>query len=160
ALRPQGSQIQVYPVISAQEMYDQALDLFPQTDLAIMAAAVSDFRPARQEGSKIKKDKETLSLSLVRNPDILAQLGTMNKQGQRLVVLGLETDHALENAKAKQRAKNADLIILNSLEDEGAGFGGDTNKVTLIPDLGPVKALALDTKKVLARQIVDYVAYE
>lgn len=160
ALRPQGSQIQVYPVTSAQEMYDQALDLFPQTDLAIMAAAVSDFRPARQEGSKIKKDKETLSLSLVRNPDILAQLGTMKKEGQFLVGFALETDHALENAKAKRRAKNADLIILNSLEDEGAGFGGDTNKVTLIPELGPVKALALDTKKVLARQIVDYVAYE
>lgn len=160
ALRPQGSQIQMYPVTSAQEMYDQALDLFPQTDLAIMAAAVSDFRPARQEGSKIKKDNETLSLSLVRNPDILAQLGTMKKEGQLLVGFALETDHALENAKAKRRAKNADLIILNSLEDEGAGFGGDTNKVTLIPELGPVKALALDTKKVLARQIVDYVAYE
>lgn len=160
ALEPRGKGIRLHRVVSAQEMHDQALALFAACDLAIMAAAVSDYRPATAAPRKIKKTRDTLDLSLVRNPDILARLGSQKREDQLVVGFALETDHGLENAQKKRRGKKADLIVLNSLEEEGAGFGLDTNKVTLVPELGPVKDIPLGTKEEVAREIVNYIVYE
>ncbi len=159
-LEPQGSKIQLHRVTTAREMHERVLSLFAASDLAIMAAAVSDYRPESKVEKKIKKTRDAFSLPLVRNPDILAQLGSLKREDQLVVGFALETDHGLENAQQKRRAKKADLIVLNSLEEEGAGFGLETNKVSLVPELGPVKDIPLGTKEEIARKIVDYIVYE
>lgn len=120
-------------VTSAVEMFDVCQAEFPLSDVAIMCAAVADYRPAECMDVKIKRDsKEQMSLSLVRNPDIAAALGEKKQPGQLLVGFALETDRELENARDKARRKNLDWIVLNSLRDKDAGFGKDTNKVTVI----------------------------
>ena len=104
---------------------------FPGTDIAVLAAAVADYRPEEQAQQKIKKQGDTLDIRLTKNKDILASLGAAKKK-QLLIGFALETNDELTNAKGKLEAKNADMIVLNSLNDEGAGFGHDTNKITLI----------------------------
>lgn len=143
--------------LSAQEMYRQALDVFPTADIAILAAAVADFRPEEQAPQKIKKQpgQNRMELTLVENPDIAAALGQIKKEGQQLIGFALETDNELENAKAKLVRKNLDMIVLNSLNDQGAGFGYDTNKVTLICSNGTQKNYPLLTKEAVAQIIID-----
>ncbi|HMM10715.1 MAG TPA: bifunctional phosphopantothenoylcysteine decarboxylase/phosphopantothenate--cysteine ligase CoaBC [Bacteroidales bacterium] len=131
-LTPNHPDIEVFPVSTAMEMYNACMALFPSSDIVVMSAAVADYRPANQASKKIKKEEEHLSLELVRNPDILQSVGQQKKAGQLLVGFALETDNAVENARKKLLHKNADLIVLNSLADEGAGFGHTTNKVSLI----------------------------
>jgi len=123
--------ITVVPVTSANEMYDAAHEHFKNSEIAILSAAVADYKPRFIEDQKIKKKDSTLSLELEKTKDILASLGEI-KKNQILVGFALETNNETENAIGKLKKKNLDLIVLNSLRDEGAGFGGATNKVTII----------------------------
>lgn len=144
-------------VESAREMYEAATQAFPQCDAAILSAAVADFRPDHAAATKIKKQsgQDELTLHLVQNPDILAALGQMKQPHQRLVGFALETDHEVENAEQKLERKNLDFIVLNSLRDAGAGFGHDTNKVTLIDRSGKHEPGTLKSKQAVASDIAD-----
>ncbi|MBK9291128.1 MAG: bifunctional phosphopantothenoylcysteine decarboxylase/phosphopantothenate--cysteine ligase CoaBC [Bacteroidetes bacterium] len=124
--------IEVFPVQTASEMYDACMALADTADIIIMSAAVADYRPAHPETHKIKKSDERMQLELVRNPDILQALGKRKKTGQLLVGFALETRDGEAHARAKLKNKHADMIVLNSLADEGAGFGHTTNKVSFI----------------------------
>jgi phosphopantothenoylcysteine decarboxylase/phosphopantothenate--cysteine ligase len=130
-LKAANSGIKLVRVISAQEMYNACHEYFDGVDVAIAAAAVADYRPKSIAPQKIKKDEGTLNIELEKTKDILLSLGE-KKKGQMLIGFALETENEIENAKAKIRKKNLDLIVLNSLNDEGAGFGKPTNKVTFI----------------------------
>lgn len=142
---------------SAREMYAAATENFGSCDAAILSAAVADYRPENVADHKIKKtaDTETLDIHLVQNPDILATLGKMKTGRQLLVGFALETDNELENAKSKLARKNLDIIVLNSLKDKGAGFGHDTNKVTIITADGTVTEGTLKSKAAVAKDIAD-----
>lgn len=151
--------INVTCVESAREMYDAATALFPQCKGAILSAAVADYRPAEQADHKLKKQgSDGMTLQLVQNPDILATLGTMKQEGQTLVGFALETDHELENAQGKLQRKNLDYIVLNSLRDAGAGFGVDTNKVTILARDGRRKESPLMSKQEVARLIIQTIS--
>ena len=144
-------------VMSACEMYDAATRLFPTCDAAILSAAVADFRPDHAADYKIKKqsDQDDMTLHLVQNPDILATLGATKREGQRLVGFALETDNEIDNARKKLTRKNLDFIVLNSLHDKGAGFGHDTNKVTIIDRYGNIETGELKSKQLVAKDIAD-----
>lgn len=144
-------------VESAQEMYAAATALFPSCQAAILAAAVADYRPAQQADHKLKKQGDSgMTLELVQNPDILATLGQMKQPGQRLVGFALETDHEADNALAKLERKRLDYIVLNSLRDEGAGFGVDTNRVTIFGSDGSRITSPLLPKAEVAEMIVEH----
>ena len=130
---PTVAGVTVVPVESAQQMLDAAQQAFPSAHLAILAAAVADYRPAQQFDHKIKREHDGIEqIQLVKNPDIAATLGAQKTDNQLLVGFALETDHPMEHAAEKLARKHLDMIVLNSLSDPGAGFGFDTNKVTLI----------------------------
>ena len=131
-IQTQNPKIKLYKVESALEMLEICTNLFADCDVAIMAAAVADYRPESFETNKIKKSSDDLVLKLLKNPDILATLGTIKKQGQFLIGFALETNNEINNAKEKLLRKNADAIVLNSLNDPGAGFSHQTNKITII----------------------------
>jgi phosphopantothenoylcysteine decarboxylase/phosphopantothenate--cysteine ligase len=142
-------------VESADEMYTAVTEVFPACDAAILCAAVADYRPESQQESKIKREKdERLSLSLIRNKDIAATLGKMKRAGQVLVGFALETEDGMVHAKEKLESKNLDMIVLNSLRDEGAGFRHDTNQVTVIDRYGGLAAFPLKNKREVAMDIV------
>lgn len=144
-------------VESAQEMYDASIAAFRETHIAVLAAAVADYRPQEQATDKIKKQETELTLTLTKTTDILASLGKIKQPWQTLVGFALETNNELEHAQDKLVKKNADMIALNSLKDEGAGFGYDTNKLTLIKkDAEPV-VLPLLSKADAAMAIVEQV---
>lgn len=148
--------INLHRVTSAEEMFGVCVSLFKNADLAILAAAVADFRPMEVATQKIKKGKEDIfQLTLVKNPDILAHLGKIKRPDQTLVGFALETADEMENARKKLVDKNADMIILNSLQDKNAGFGYDTNKVTILKTDGTILPLPLQTKTEIAKSIVD-----
>lgn len=143
---------------SAREMFAAATELFPRCNGAILSAAVADYRPSECADHKLKKNgSEGMHLDLVQNPDILATLGGMKTSEQTLVGFALETDNEEANAQHKLEKKNLDFIVLNSLRDKGAGFGVDTNKVTIIGRDGSKKESPLLTKKDVARLIVETV---
>lgn len=144
-------------ILSACEMYDACMEQFPVCDGAILSAAVADFRPANTSDIKIKKQNDTdgMTLQLVQNPDILASLGKMKRPNQILVGFALETNNELAHAQAKLEKKNLDFIVLNSLRDKGAGFGTDTNKITIIQRDGKVEQGSLKSKREVASDIVD-----
>lgn len=119
-------------VESAQEMYNAATNLFPNADAAILCAAVADFTVARTADSKIKREKDGLTLQLIPTQDIAAALGAMKREHQKLIGFALETNNERENARKKLLRKNLDFIVLNSLNDAGAGFSYDTNKITIL----------------------------
>ncbi|SHG24920.1 bifunctional phosphopantothenoylcysteine decarboxylase/phosphopantothenate--cysteine ligase CoaBC [Flagellimonas flava] len=144
--------VQLVRITSAQEMYDVCQEHYPDTDVAILAAAVADYRPKHVAKEKIKKKEGDLQIELERNPDILYSLGK-EKKNQFLVGFALETENELENAKGKLQRKNLDAIVLNSLKDEGAGFGGNTNKITFIDKNSGIKTFALKTKAEVASDI-------
>ncbi|MBT8210323.1 MAG: bifunctional phosphopantothenoylcysteine decarboxylase/phosphopantothenate--cysteine ligase CoaBC [Eudoraea sp.] len=139
-------------VVSAEDMYKAAIQHFKQTDIAIAAAAVADYRPKLASDQKIKKSGESMHLELVPNTDILLTMG-QQKEKQFLVGFALETENELENAKAKIKKKNLDAIVLNSLQDEGAGFGVETNKITFIDKNFTQKPFELKTKAEVALDI-------
>lgn len=151
--------IHIHRVESAREMYAAATELFPQCNGAILSAAVADYRPSECADHKLKKNgSEGMTLELVQNPDILATLGGMKTSEQTLVGFALETDNEEANAQHKLKKKNLDYIVLNSLRDKGAGFGVDTNKVTILSRDGRKKEIPLMSKQEVAKLIVEEVA--
>ena len=154
ALHPSVHRIDVE---SADEMYNATVGVFPQCDIAILCAAVADYKPYERAEEKIKREQQgDISLSLVRNKDIAAALGEMKQPSQKLVGFALETNDGVANARRKLERKNLDMIVLNSLQEEGAGFECDTNKVTLI-DKDAETEIPLKLKSELAEDIVDYI---
>lgn len=142
-------------VESAAEMRDAAVAEFPKCDAAILSAAVADFTPKTRTDEKIKRGKEDMRLELVPTHDIAADLGRMKRHGQVLAGFALETNDEENNALSKLRRKNFDFIVLNSLNDKGAGFGVDTNKVTIIDKEENKREYALKSKREVAGDIVD-----
>lgn len=154
---PEVKGIKIIPVNSAEEMYEASVKAFSKADVAILAAAVADYRPVTIAKEKIKKNGETLHIDLVKNPDILESLGKKKSKKQILVGFALETDDELANAGKKLKNKNLDMIVLNSLRDKGAGFGYDTNKITILNKKGDKKSYSLKGKADVARDIIDEV---
>ncbi|MBO0329625.1 bifunctional phosphopantothenoylcysteine decarboxylase/phosphopantothenate--cysteine ligase CoaBC [[Muricauda] lutisoli] len=144
--------IQLIRVTAAQEMYDACHEHYADTDIAICAAAVADYRPKTIASEKVKKQEGDLRIDLERTPDILMSLGEA-KKNQFLVGFALETQNELENAKGKLKRKHLDGIVLNSLKDDGAGFGGSTNKITFIDKNSEIKTFDLKTKSEVASDI-------
>lgn len=142
-------------VESASQMCEVAVREFPSCDLAILSAAVADFTPKEKADRKIKREKEDLMLELMPTKDIAAELGQMKKNTQLLVGFALETNDEENNARSKMQRKNLDMIVLNSLNDKGAGFGGDTNKVTILNREGEKTVYELKTKTEVAKDIVN-----
>lgn len=156
-LRPADPKVKITQVESAGAMFDACAALFPAVDIAIMAAAVADFRPKEKAIQKIKKTAETLELVLEKNKDILAYLGSVKQAQQLLVGFALETHNEMEHARAKLQAKNADFIVLNSLQQSGAGFGTDTNQVSILGRDGSVTEIPLQSKTSVASAIISYI---
>jgi phosphopantothenoylcysteine decarboxylase/phosphopantothenate--cysteine ligase len=148
--------IKVIPVVSAQEMYDACHLYYADVDVAIAAAAVADYKPKNVASQKIKKDADDFTIELEKTKDILASLGE-SKENQFLIGFALETENEIENAKLKIQKKNLDLIVLNSLQDKGAGFGKATNKVTFIDKFFTVEAMELKSKEAVADDILNKV---
>jgi phosphopantothenoylcysteine decarboxylase/phosphopantothenate--cysteine ligase len=147
--------IHLVSVTTADEMYKATLTAFKGADLAVLSAAVADYTPAVKASEKIKKKDTSLKLELVKTKDILKTLGEKKKSGQVLVGFALETNNEKKHAKGKLADKNADMIVLNSLNDKGAGFGHETNKVTIFRKKGKPIAFDLKPKQEVAKDIVD-----
>ncbi|MFV5696286.1 bifunctional phosphopantothenoylcysteine decarboxylase/phosphopantothenate--cysteine ligase CoaBC [Flavobacterium sp. LB3P122] len=148
--------IKVIPVVSAQEMYDACHLYYANVDVAIAAAAVADYKPKNVASQKIKKNTDDFTIELEKTKDILASLG-QSKKNQFLIGFALETENEIENAKLKIQKKNLDLIVLNSLQDIGAGFGKATNKVTFIDKFFTIEAMELKSKEAVADDILNKV---
>lgn len=152
--KAEHSLITVIPVQSASDMYDAVHNHFNDSDIAILSAAVADYKPKKVSSRKIKKKDSTLQLELEKTKDILESLGKI-KQNKLLVGFALETNDELENAIKKLKSKNLDLIVLNSLNDKGAGFGGTTNKVTIINKNETITNYSLKSKTEVAKDIMN-----
>ena len=148
------SSIKLTLITSSDEMYEKVTDKYDEVDVVIMSAAVSDFKPKTISNNKIKKSNKTLSIEVEKTKDILSYLGK-NKKNQLLIGFALETDNEIENAKHKLNNKNLDLIVLNSLNDKGAGFGVDTNKITIISKENKTLNFPLKDKKSVSLDIVN-----
>jgi phosphopantothenoylcysteine decarboxylase/phosphopantothenate--cysteine ligase len=149
--------LHVIPVKTAREMYDACVGEFPNADITIMAAAVADYTPVDVADEKIKKSEDEWSLRFTKTRDILKSLGQQKKPGQFLVGFALETHNEKWNAIGKLNSKNADLIVLNSLQDTGAGFGYDTNKITIFDKVGNEYTFETKSKTAVAKDIVDVI---
>lgn len=148
--------VKIVKIESARQMLEQCEKIFPAVDCAIMCAAVADYAPVAQHETKIKREKDEIPvIHLMKNPDIAATLGKAKRAGQLLVGFALETDNEEVNAVDKLHRKNLDMIVLNSLKDAGAGFGTDTNKVTIFTSTGRQSQFALKSKTEVAADIVD-----
>ncbi len=147
--------ITVHRVTSAEEMYASCLEKFEGTDIAVLSAAVADYTPTVRASEKIKKSDGNLVLELTRTKDILKTLGSLKKKGQLVIGFALESTGEREYALGKQHSKNADMIVLNSLKDNGAGFGFDTNKITIFSKDGGEQAYVQKPKQQVAKDIVD-----
>jgi phosphopantothenoylcysteine decarboxylase/phosphopantothenate--cysteine ligase len=147
--------VEVIRVTSADEMYSACERIFESSDIAVMAAAVADYTPAVASKEKIKKKEGTLNLELIKTRDILKSLGERKKDGQVLVGFALETTDERRHAMEKLENKKADMIVLNSLNDVNAGFGYDTNKITIFPKNGQEITYDTKSKDEVAKDIVD-----
>ena len=154
-IKPSLKNINVTNVTSAASMADACLSFFPDCDIAILSAAVADFTPVAVADNKMKKQESNILLKLKPTIDIAATLGKIKKQNQILVGFALETDDEIENAQKKLLNKNMDFIVLNSLNDEGAGFGYDTNKITIIDRNNIIDNFELKSKDEVAKDILD-----
>lgn len=146
----------VKPVVSAEEMYNEVHKHFKSVDIAILSAAVADYRPKNVAAQKIKKKDSTFTIELEKTKDILKSLGEI-KTNQFLVGFALETNNELEHAKGKLKSKNLDLIVLNSLQDKGAGFGVSTNKVTFITSSNAIIENELKSKTEVAKDLMQLI---
>jgi phosphopantothenoylcysteine decarboxylase/phosphopantothenate--cysteine ligase len=155
-LKTENVFIEVIKVESAQQMFDACRQYYKDTDVMIAAAAVADYRPKSIAKQKIKKTASDLTIELEATQDILASLGAI-KKNQFLIGFALETENEIENAKLKIRKKNLDLIVLNSLQDKGAGFGSPTNKVTFIDKDFKIEPMELKSKEAVAVDILNKV---
>jgi phosphopantothenoylcysteine decarboxylase / phosphopantothenate---cysteine ligase len=147
--------IKVIKVKSANEMYEACVSRFAATDIAVMSAAVADYTPVNIASEKIKKNDSVFTVELTKTKDILKSLGEIKKDTQLLVGFALETNNEKEYALKKLQTKNADMIVLNSLNDAGAGFGHDTNKITIFDKTGVEYNFETKTKKEVAKDIVN-----
>ena len=147
--------VEIISVESAEQMYNAAISQFPNCDGALLCAAVADFTPAEVAAQKIKRGSETLNFQLKPTRDIAAELGRLKKVNQLLVGFALETTNEIENARKKLEKKNLDFIVLNSLNDDGAGFGFDTNKITILDRHNNLFKFGLNSKDQVAADIVD-----
>ncbi len=149
-----GPEIGLCRVTTASQMYEAVLEKCKEADIMVFAAAVADYRPISAAEQKIKKNTDSLTLELVKNVDIAAEIGKIKLPGQFSVGFALETENEETNALAKLYKKNFDLIVLNSLRDEGAGFGHDTNQIRILDASGSV-SFGLKSKQDVARDIVN-----
>ncbi|MBK7937859.1 MAG: bifunctional phosphopantothenoylcysteine decarboxylase/phosphopantothenate--cysteine ligase CoaBC [Lewinellaceae bacterium] len=152
--RPDNPSIRVIPVMSAQQMYEACAGVFPASDIVVLAAAVADYRPKIFSETKIKKKEGELTLDLEKTVDIAATLGKEKRREQVFAGFALETNDELNNALKKLEKKNFDFIVLNSLQDAGAGFGHDTNKIAILQRDGARTDFPLKSKTEVARDIV------
>ena len=150
------SLITIFPVISAQNMHDAVHKIYSKTDIAIMSAAVADYKPKNIANQKIKKESSTFTIALEKTKDILKSLGNQ-KTHQFLVGFALETNNELDYAKKKLQSKNLDIIVLNSLRDKGAGFGVSTNKVTFITKSNDIIENELKSKAEVAEDLLQLI---
>lgn len=157
-LNIQHSNVQLIKITTAEEMYEECHRYYKDVDVAIAAAAVADYRPKSVANHKIKKSDETFSIELEKTKDILASLG-QQKENQFLIGFALETENEIEHAKLKIQKKNLDLIVLNSLNDEGAGFGKSTNKITFIDKSFQINPMPLKSKEEVAKDILDKIQF-
>ena len=153
-LKIENNLVTTIRVVSAQEMYDACYLHFDAVDVVIAAAAVADYKPKNRAFQKIKKTADNFTIELEKTKDILASFGE-NKKNQFLIGFALETENEIENAKLKIQKKNLDLIVLNSLQDEGAGFGTPTNKVTFIDNHFNIEPMQLKSKEAVAIDILN-----
>jgi phosphopantothenoylcysteine decarboxylase / phosphopantothenate---cysteine ligase len=149
------SSIRLVRVRSAQEMYEAAMQHFPSHQIAILSAAVADYTPIEKAEKKIKKKEDSFRIELTKTPDIAASLGKLKQPHQIIVGFALETDNELANAQEKLKRKNFDYIVLNSLQDPHAGFGYDTNKITILDKAGGMQTFKLKSKTEVAQDIVN-----
>ena len=156
-ISPNRNNINLLPVTSAKEMYDAVMTFFPKTDIAVLSAAVADFRPETTADQKIKKNPEndTLTLKLVKTDDILKSVGSKKTDNQVVVGFALETENGLDNAKKKLHTKNIDLIVLNEMNESGVGFKTKTNKVSIITKDDKVTEFDLKPKNEVALDVLD-----
>jgi phosphopantothenoylcysteine decarboxylase/phosphopantothenate--cysteine ligase len=152
---PKNRAVKVINVITSDEMAEECLQRFPSCDIAILAAAVADFKPESVSEKKIKRRSEGLIIKLKPTIDIAAEMGETKSSRQLVAGFALETDNEIENAKEKLKRKNLDLIILNSLRDKGAGFGQDTNRITLIDRYNNIDKFELKSKDDVAWDILN-----
>jgi phosphopantothenoylcysteine decarboxylase/phosphopantothenate--cysteine ligase len=152
---PENTSVKVINVSSAESMADECIKRFAECDIAILAAAVADFTPEVVAARKIKRGENDLIIKLKPTRDIAAELGKIKKAGQLLVGFALETDNELENAISKLKRKNLDIIVLNSLNEKGVGFGFETNRITIIDKNNNIDKFELKSKKDAARDIID-----
>lgn len=155
---PVPSFVTVIPVVSAKEMFDAVTSLAEKQDIIIKSAAVADYRPAVIASEKVKKSENALSIELEKTEDILKYLGSHKRDGQFLCGFSMETEHMLENSRAKLEKKNLDMIVANNLKQTGAGFGTDTNIVTLITKDEEIQ-LPILSKDEVAKAIIDKILY-
>jgi len=147
-------------VTSAEEMLNACLDNFNDSDITIMSAAIADFKPKFKSNQKIKKENKINVIELEPTNDVLEKLGTLKKDNQILVGFALESENEIKNAKQKLNNKNLDFIVLNSLNDAGAGFEYDTNKVSIISNKNKIVSFDLKTKKEVASDILNFILLE
>jgi phosphopantothenoylcysteine decarboxylase/phosphopantothenate--cysteine ligase len=153
--------VNITPVQTAEQMYNAVMEKAHAADIIVMAAAVADYTPEKPARQKIKKEIQEaseLTIKLIATKDILKELGQRKKEKQILVGFALETDNEIENAFKKLKNKNLDLIVLNSLQDEGAGFGHTTNKVRILSRNGNVSEYGLKDKTAVADDLIDCIA--
>jgi phosphopantothenoylcysteine decarboxylase/phosphopantothenate--cysteine ligase len=154
ALTINNPSVKKIDVQTADEMFDATVKYFKNCDAAIMSAAVADYKPAQRYRQKVKRNNDKLAISLEPNKDIAAHLGKIKKKNQVIVGFALETNDEIKNATQKINTKNLDFIVLNSLKDEGAGFGVNTNKISIIDNKGTVEKFDLKSKNEVAVDIV------
>ena len=154
---PTPSKVNLHKVQTAQEMYEACENIYKEMDICIFSAAVADYRPKTVAQEKIKKNTEEMSIELVKNIDIAATLGQKKLPNQIFIGFALETHNEAENALSKLERKNFDIIVLNSLQDAGAGFAHDTNKITIFDRKGAATQFALKTKEEVAEDIIAYI---
>jgi phosphopantothenoylcysteine decarboxylase/phosphopantothenate--cysteine ligase len=154
-ITPKNSSVNITKVTTAQSMASECISRFPDADIAILSAAVADYTPVKVERKKMKRNDSNLTLQLRPTVDIAETLGKMKKPSQILAGFALETDDEAKNASAKLRRKNLDIIVLNSLRDSGAGFGHDTNRITIIDRNNNIDKFELKSKEEAARDILD-----
>ncbi|BDD02694.1 bifunctional phosphopantothenoylcysteine decarboxylase/phosphopantothenate--cysteine ligase CoaBC [Aureibacter tunicatorum] len=147
--------LKIIPVKSAEEMYQASKATFESSDITVLSAAVADYTPKIVADKKIKKKTDEFDITCVKTVDIAAKLGELKKNHQFMVGFALETDNEIENAKGKLDRKNLDMIVLNSLKDKGAGFGHDTNKVTILSKTNEALKFDLKSKSEVAKDIVN-----
>ena len=149
--------IHVEKVISSEEMYQACKSQYPSSDITVLSAAVADYKPLHRAEQKIKKGDGNMMLELTKTHDIALELGKMKKNGQLIVGFALETENEEANAAKKLKSKNFDLIVLNSLNNAGAGFGHDTNKISILDKKNGIREFNLKSKKEVANDIVKVI---